>query len=63
MPACKSDITISIHIGEKSFTIGGLRLMNGQYKIKRGRSWSQKTPLATMSEIFAEARKWAVKNA
>ena len=63
MPACKSDIKITIRAGNKSFSIGGIRLPNNRYAIKRGRSWSRKAPLATMSEIFAQARKWAVRNA
>ncbi|OHD24118.1 MAG: hypothetical protein A2Y38_12345 [Spirochaetes bacterium GWB1_59_5] len=62
MPAIKSDIYIIIKAGEKTFRIGGLRLPNGRYAIKRGRSWSHKTPQATLTEIFAQARKWAVRH-
>lgn len=62
MPACKSDITITIRVREKSFSIGGVRLVGNRYAIKRGRSWSAKRPMATLSEIFAEARRWAVAN-
>jgi hypothetical protein len=63
MPSCKSDITITIKAGEKSFTIGGVLLPDGSYAIKRGRSWSEKTPRATLTAIFTSARKWAVKHA
>lgn len=61
MPACKSDITITIRAGEKSFTIGGVLLPDGRYAIKRGRSWAKKTPRASLTQIFTEARKWAVR--
>ncbi len=62
MPACKSDITITIKAGEKSFSIGGVRLPDGRYAIKRGRSWARKTPRASLSQIFETARKWAVRS-
>lgn len=62
MPALKSDITIIIKSGEKSFSIGGVLLPDGRYAIKRGRSWARKIKTATLSEIFAEARKWAVRS-
>jgi hypothetical protein len=61
MPAIKSDINIIIRAGEKSFSIGGVLLPNGRYAIKRGRSWSKKKPTASLTEIFTEARKWAVR--
>lgn len=62
MPACKSDITITVRAGGESFAIGGVRLPDGKLHIKRGRSWSRKRPLATLTEIFTEARKWAVRH-
>jgi len=61
MPSLKSDIYVIIRAGEKTFSISGVMLPNGRYAIKRGRSWSQKWPNATLTEIFAEARKWAAK--
>lgn len=61
MPACKSNITITVRAGEKSFTIGGVLLPDGRYAIKRGRSWAKKTPCASLTQIFTEARKWAVR--
>jgi len=61
MPAIKSDIYITIRAGEKSFSIGGVLLPDGRYTIKRGRSWAKKTPRASLSQIFTEARKWAVR--
>lgn len=61
MPALKSDIYITITAAGKSFRIGGVRLPNNRYAIKRGRSWARKKPRATLSEIFTEARKWAVE--
>lgn len=62
MPALKADITIVIRVREKSFSIGGVRLVGKKYAIKRGRSWSDKRPMASLSEIFAEARRWVVAN-
>lgn len=62
MPACKSDITISVRAGDKRFTINCARLPDQSYLIKRGRSRSAKIPRATLSQIFAQARKWAVAN-
>jgi len=62
MPSCKSDITISVRAGEKRFTLNCARLPDQRYLIKRGRSRSTKTPYATLSQIFARARKWAVAN-
>ena len=55
-----SDITIRVR--GVSFAIGGVALPDGRYKLKRGRSWSLKTPTATLTEIFTEARRWAVAN-
>lgn len=60
MPSLKSDVFVTVRIGEKSFSIGGVRLVGNRYAIKRGRSWSKKVGTATISEIFAEARKWVV---
>lgn len=62
MPACKSDITISIRAGDKRFTLNCARLPDQRYLIKLGRSRSAKIPRATLSQIFAHARKWAVAN-
>lgn len=62
MPALKADITITIKAGDKSFSIGGVLLPDGRYAIKRWRSWAKKIKTATLSEIFTEARKWAVRN-
>lgn len=62
MPALKSNLYLTIRAGEKSFAIGGVRLPDGRYAIKRGRSWSRKMPQATLTEIFTQARKWAVTN-
>lgn len=61
MPALKSDLYITIRAGERSFAIGGVLLPDGRYAIKRGRSWSRRTPRATLTEIFAQARKWAAQ--
>lgn len=60
MPSFKPDLKITIQMGEKHFSIGGLRLPDGRYLIKRGRSVSTKTPRASLSEIFTAARKWTV---
>ncbi len=61
MPSLKSNITIIVKAGGKSFRIGGVRLIGKQYAIKRGRSWSNKAPIATLSQIFDKARRWAVE--
>jgi hypothetical protein len=63
MPSCKSDITVTIKVGEKSFTIGGVLLPDGRYAIKRGRSWAEKMPRCSLTEIFELSRKLAVKYA
>jgi len=62
MPALKSDIYITIRVGDKSLSIGAVELTNGRFAIKTGRSWAKKIPLATMTEIFETGRKWAVRN-
>ena len=63
MPALKSDLYVTVRVGEKSFSIGAVRLPDGSLKIKRGRGWSDKMPVGTLSQVFAEARKFAVRNA
>lgn len=62
MPSLKSDINVTVRVGSKTLSIGGVLLPNGRYAIKRGRSWAKKIPMATLSEIFEQARKWAVSN-
>lgn len=59
----KPDLKIIIRVGEKSFSIGAVKLLDGRFHIKRGRGWSEKMPTATLSQVFAEARKFAVRNA
>lgn len=63
MPSPKSDVYVTVKVGEKTLSIGGVLLPNHRYKIKRGRSWARKIETATLSQIFTEARKWAVTNA
>lgn len=63
MPSLKSDIYIRIRAGNRVFTIGAAKMLDGRYKIKRGRSWSEKRPWATKTEIATELRKWLVRNA
>ena len=62
MPAYKTDITIAIKIGDESFSIHGMKMIDGTFKLKRGRSWSEKMPYATLSQIFDLSRKWAVNH-
>lgn len=62
MPAMKCDIYVTVSAHGKSVSLGGVRLPDGRYKIKRGRSWATRKQTATLSEIFTEARKWAVRN-
>jgi len=61
MPSFKSDIKIRIESGDRSFTLNCSRGLFGKYRIKLGRTRSEKMPLATLTEIFDLARKWAVK--
>lgn len=63
MPALKSDIHITIRAGTEQFSIGGVLLPDGSFRIKRGRSWSSKCERATLTQIFTAARKWAVRKA
>lgn len=58
----KSDISITVKAGNRTFTIGGVKMLDGRFKIKRGRSWSDKRPWATRTEIADELRKWLVRN-
>lgn len=62
MPSLKSDINVTVRVGRKTLSIGGVLLPDKRYKIKRGRSWAKKIETATLSQIFTEARKWAVAN-
>lgn len=61
MPALKSDLKITIEMNKRRFSLNCVRGPWGRYHIKRGRSWSRKTPDATLTEIFEMCRKWAVK--
>lgn len=63
MPSVKSDITIAVKAGSKSFSLNCVKLPDRSYLVKRGRSVSVKMPRATLSEIFEAARKFAVRNA
>lgn len=63
MPSLKSDITIAVKAGSKSFSLNCVKLPDRSYLAKRGRSVSRKMPRATLSAIFMEARKWAIANA
>lgn len=63
MPQLKSDLTITIRAGNKSFTLNCLKLPDHRFLVKRGRRVSQKMPHATISEIFDASRKWAVSHA
>ena len=60
MSAKSTQISIRIRVGEKSFSISGMRLLNGLYKVKVGRSWSIKVREASITKIFDIARRWAV---
>lgn len=61
MPALKSDLYITIRAGQESFSIGGVKMLDGKYLIKRGRTRAKRIPFATLTQIFTEARKWAVR--
>lgn len=60
MPQLKSDLSISIRAGDKSFTLNCIRLPDNRFVVRRGRKVSAKMPCATLSEIFDASRKWAV---
>lgn len=62
MPAVKSDITIAVKVGSKTFSLNCVKLPDRSFLVKRGRSVSVKMPRATLSEIFEAARKFAVRN-
>lgn len=63
MPARKADLRITIETNGQRFSLNCERMMHDQYRVKRGRTVSRKMPVATLTEIFTEARKWAVRNA
>lgn len=60
MPPRKSQIRITVEANGERFSISGEWMLNGRYRVKRGRSISRKMPDATLTEIFNEARKWSV---
>jgi hypothetical protein len=61
MPARKADIKIAIEANGRRFNLNCERMIDGSYKVKRGRNVSKRMPYATLTQIFNEARKWAVK--
>lgn len=61
MPARKSDLKITIEANGKRFSLNCEKLLWNTYRVKVGRSRSVKMPMATPTQIFNEARKWAVK--
>jgi hypothetical protein len=61
MPAVKNDIYLLIKVRDESVAIGGVRMLDGKIKVKRGRSWARRVPVATLTQLFAEGRKWAAK--
>lgn len=62
MSQLKSDLSIRIRAGDKSFTLNCIRLPDSRFIVKRGRRPSEKIPQATLSQIFDETRKWAVSH-
>jgi hypothetical protein len=62
MPQLKSDLSITVRAGDKSFTLNCIRLPDHRFLVKRGRTISKKMPTATLSEIFDTTRKWAVNS-
>jgi len=53
-------IRISIEVGGGKFSLNCHPMLFDKYKVKRGRSWSNKVGLITMTGIFDLCRKWAV---
>jgi hypothetical protein len=56
-----ADLKIAITCGDKSFSLNCVRLPNNRYAVKRGHDLSEKMPVATLTEIFTTARKWAAR--
>jgi hypothetical protein len=57
----KPDLKITVQAGADRLTIGAVLLPDGKLHIKSGRYWSEKLPVATLSRVFAEGRKWATR--
>jgi hypothetical protein len=57
-----ADLNIHIRCGDKSFSLNCVLLPNGKFAVKRGHDLSEKIPFASLTQIFAESRKWAVRN-
>jgi hypothetical protein len=62
MPPKKSDIKIIIEVNGKRLSLNCQEWLFGKYRVKNGRSLSKKKPIATLTEIFEEGRRWAVAN-
>lgn len=61
MPARKSEVKVIIEAYGQRFSLNCEEILFDQYRVKNGRSLSKKNPYSTMTEIFEESRKWAVK--
>jgi len=61
MPARRSDVKIIVEAYGQRFSLNCEEMLFDHYRVKNGRSLSRKRPYSTLTEIFEEARKWAVK--
>jgi hypothetical protein len=56
-----ADLRISLRYGDQAFTLNCVRMLDGKFAVKRGHDLSEKMPMATLTEIFTAARKWAAQ--
>ena len=62
MPPKKSNIKIIIEVNGKRLSLNCSETLFGRYRVKNGRSISKKKPIATLTEIFDDGRRWVVAN-
>jgi hypothetical protein len=60
MPAEKSTIKISIEVNGERLSVNLSPYIFGKYRVKVGRSYSDKVPVSTLTEVFNLCRKWVV---
>jgi hypothetical protein len=54
-----NDLEITVKVRGRQMKIGAALLLDNRFHVKRGRGWSKKIPVATLTRIFEESRKWA----
>jgi len=53
-------IKISVQVEGEKFSITCHHIFGGRFRVKMGKSWSEKVGLLTVTEIFDLSRKWVV---